>query len=99
MDSSQNEIVRVHTWVKGRVQGVAFRAHAEYFALQIGVTGWVRNVGWDIVESVAEGSRAQVDQFIEMMKQGPRAARVDEARVEYETATGEFDGFIVKHSL
>jgi len=99
MDGHPNESVRVHIWVKGHVQGVAFRAHVEYFALQIGVSGWVRNVGWDTVECIAEGTRAQTDQFIETVKQGPRAARVNEARVEYETATGEFDGFIVKHSL
>jgi acylphosphatase len=85
--------------VKGRVQGVAFRAHVEYFALQIGVTGWVRNVGRNTVEGIAEGTPAQIDQFTEIMKQGPSAARVDETRIEHETATGEFDGFLVKHSL
>jgi acylphosphatase len=99
MDNDPHKTTRVHIWVKGRVQGVAFRAHVEYFALQIGVTGWVRNVGWNSVEAIAEGTRAQIDSFSEMMKQGPRAARVDEARVEYEPATGEFDGFIVKLSV
>lgn len=99
MQSTANPPVRVHIQVRGRVQGVAFRAHVEYLALQIGVTGWVRNVGLDSVESMAEGTRAQIDQFVEVMKQGPRAARVDEARVEYAPATGEFDGFIVRRSL
>jgi len=99
MDNDPNMTTRVHIWVRGRVQGVAFRAHVEYFALQIGVTGWVRNVGWDAVEATAEGTRSQIDSFSGMMKQGPRAARVDEARVEYEPATGEFDGFIVKSSI
>ncbi len=89
---------RVHIWVKGRVQGVGFRAHVEYHAARIGVTGWVRNVGYDTVEAVAEGVSAQVEQFIQMVKQGPRMSRVDESRVEFEAATGEFDGFGVKRS-
>jgi acylphosphatase len=99
VQSSQNDLFRVHIWVKGRVQGVGFRAHVEYHALQIGVLGWVRNIGWNSVEAVAEGSREQVEQFIEMMKTGPHTSRVDEARVEYEPTTGRLDGFTVKLSI
>jgi acylphosphatase len=99
MGTDQGEIVRVHVRVKGRVQGVGFRAHVEYYANQIGVTGWVRNVGWDTVEAVAEGTRGQVERFIEMMKEGPRMSRVDESKVEYETVTGEFQVFGVKRSI
>ena len=99
MQPNPNEIIRVHIWVKGRVQGVGFRAHVEYHALQIGVLGWVRNIGWNTVETVAEGSRAQIDRFIEMVKTGPRASRVDETRVAYETPTGRLDAFSVKHSM
>ncbi len=98
-DSPNNGSVRVHIWVKGRVQGVGFRAHVEYYALQLGVSGWVRNVGWDTVEAVAQGTREQIAQFIEMVKEGPRASRVDEARVEYEEPIGEAEGFMVKRSL
>lgn len=99
MENNPNEIVRAHVWVRGRVQGVGFRAHVEYYAGQIGVSGWVRNVGWDTVEAVAEGTRAQVERLIEMMKTGPSMSRVDEARIEYEEVTGEFSGFGVKRSL
>ncbi len=89
----------MHIWVKGRVQNVGFRAHVEYHALEIGVLGWVRNVGPDIVEAVAEGTPLQIDQFIEMVKKGPRASHVDQARVEYETTTGQLTGFDVKRSM
>ena len=98
--SQNNDLVRVHIWVKGRVQGVGFRAHVEYRARQIsGLTGWVRNVGYDTVEAVAEGERDKVERLIEAMKQGPRSSRVDESKVEWETPTGEFQGFGVKRSL
>ena len=97
---SDRNIVRAHIRVKGRVQGVGFRAHVEYRARQIGgLTGWVRNVGYDTVEAVAEGERDNVERLIEEMKPGPRASRVDESKVEWETPTGEFDRFGVKRSL
>ena len=93
------EIIRVHIWVKGRVQNVGFRAHVEYHALQIGVLGWVRNVDKNSVETVAEGTRAQVERFIEIVKQGPNVSRIDEARVEYEEPLGELSGFTVKKAF
>lgn len=97
---SESNIVRAHVWVKGRVQGVGFRAHVEYRARQIGgLTGWVRNVGYDTVEAIAEGERGNVERFIDMIKEGPRASRVDESRVEWETPTGEFGRFGVSRSM
>ena len=97
---SSDNIIRAHVWVKGRVQGVGFRAHVEYCARQIGeLTGWVRNVGYDMVEAVAEGERQDVELFIAAMRQGPRASRVDESTVEWETPTGEFQEFGVKRSM
>ena len=93
------ELVRAHIWVKGRVQNVGFRAHVEYVARQIGgLTGWVRNVGYDTVEAIAEGERANVERFIDLMKEGPRASRVDESTVEWEDVTGKFREFGVKRS-
>jgi acylphosphatase len=97
---AENSVVRVHIWVRGRVQGVGFRAHVEYSARKIGgLTGWVRNVGYDTVEAVAEGERSSVERFIQAMKEGPRASRVDESNVEWEEPTGEFDRFGVKRSV
>ena len=91
--------MRAH-WVKGRVQGVGFRAYVEYSARQIGgLKGWVRNVGDDTVEAIAEGERENVEHLIDAMKQGPRSSRVDESKVEWETPTGEFQGFGVKRSI
>jgi acylphosphatase len=91
--------VRAHVWVKGRVQGVGFRAYVESVGQQIGVTGWVRNVGYDTVESVAEGERGNVERFIELVKEGPRASRVDESRIEWEDVSGEYREFGVKRSM
>lgn len=102
MDNDSNEsqkIIRVHIWVKGRVQGVGFRAHVEYQALQIGVLGWVRNVGRDTVETVAEGTSEQIERFINIVKQGPKMSLVKESKIEYEEPTGQLEGFTVKRAI
>jgi acylphosphatase len=93
-----DKVARTHVWVIGRVQGVGFRAFVASSAQYIGVAGWVRNVGLDTVEAVAEGSSQQIEQFVQMMKTGPRASRVDEHRIEEETPTGEFAGFEMRYS-
>jgi acylphosphatase len=97
---SADKPVRAHVWVKGRVQGVGFRAHVEYMARQIGrLTGWVRNVGYDTVEAIAEGDKQNVEKLIQAIKDGPRGSRVDGSKVEWENTTGEFDRFGVRRSM
>jgi acylphosphatase len=90
---------RVHIWVTGRVQGVGFRAFVQRMGVSLGITGWVRNVGDDRVEAVAEGPQETLDKFAELLKNGPTGARVDEARLEWETPTAEFRNFHIKYSI
>jgi acylphosphatase len=78
---------------------VGFRAFVQKTGSLLGLNGWVRNVGDDTVETVAEGPREGLEKFAEAVKKGPRAGRVDEARTEWETALGEFKNFYVKYSL
>lgn len=84
---------RVHVWVSGLVQGVWFRASAEREAIARGLTGWVRNLPDGRVEALAEGSRPALERYVDWCRQGPPAARVDDVKVEWLPATGEFDGF------
>jgi acylphosphatase len=93
-----NERLRVHIWVRGRVQGVGFRAYVQQFGHMLGLTGWVRNVGWDQVEALAEGDKVVLEQFVAAVRSGPRASFVEDSRVEWEPTTGEFDSFQVNSS-
>ena len=95
-EKSPDGLARVHIWVTGRVQGVGFRAFVQQSGALFGLTGWVRNIGYDQVETVAEGSREVVQRFTEAVKAGPRASRVDEARVEWETPARELKRFEVR---
>lgn len=67
--------------VRGRVQGVGFRWFVEAEAHRLGVGGWVRNNTDGSVEVLAQGSREQLAGLHSRLRQGPRAARVDDVDV------------------
>ena len=66
--------------VRGRVQGVGFRWFVDYEARQLGLAGWVRNNFDGTVEVLAVGSEQQQTALRRKLRQGPRAARVDEVK-------------------
>jgi acylphosphatase len=68
--------------VQGRVQGVGFRYFAARAAQELGVAGWVRNLPDGTVETLAEGDAAAVDRYLERMRKGPVASRVDQVAIE-----------------
>ena len=88
---------RVHVIVQGRVQGVYYRASARDHARQLNLSGWARNCPDGSVEIIAEGEKAALRQFISWCQQGPPAAVVTQVITDWQTATGEFVGFNVKH--
>jgi acylphosphatase len=68
--------------VTGRVQGVGFRWFVEREARTLGLGGWVRNRANGSVEVLASGTNQQLNALYDKLKQGPRAARVDNVEVE-----------------
>ena len=75
----------IHLLIKGKVQGVFYRANAKKMADEYGVTGWVQNTKDDCVEMVASGSQQALQQFEEWCRKGPTRARVtDVIRTEKE---------------
>jgi acylphosphatase len=64
--------------VSGRVQGVGFRWFVEREAAILGIAGWVRNCDDGRVEVMATGTRDQLSTLDGRLREGPRAARVDE---------------------
>jgi acylphosphatase len=67
--------------VRGRVQGVGFRAFVEDEARQRRITGWVRNRRDGSVEAVFAGSLDEIDRITAAVRRGPPGARVDAAEV------------------
>ncbi len=66
-----------HVVIRGRVQGIGFRAWAEVTALELGVEGWVRNCRDGSVEALLVGREEVVLTMIEACRQGPPGARVE----------------------
>jgi acylphosphatase len=66
-----------HVVVRGRVQGVGYRAFVEDEANRRGLSGWVRNRRDGTVEAVFAGPAAKVNDMIEACSEGPWGARVD----------------------
>lgn len=72
---------RVQVVIRGRVQGVGFRASCQREALTLGLTGWVRN-RWDgVVEALFEGPDEEVGKMIVWCHRGPLRAEVTEVEV------------------
>ena len=89
-------LIRVHMYIRGRVQGVSFRYYTMTEAKRLGVTGWVRNL-WDgRVEAVAEGEEELVQQLVDWCRRGPSSALVDRLDMTWETPTNEFQIFSVR---
>jgi len=89
-------MIRAHILIKGRVQGVGFRANTRRKAYQLGIKGWVRNLRDGRVEAVAEGKKEAINELIRWCHRGPSMARVTDVKVEKTEATGEFRDFTAK---
>ena len=87
---------RLHLFVRGRVQGVYYRASALELARKLGLVGWIRNAGFDAVEIVAEGGLKQLDTLKSWSRKGPPGASVRGIETLDEAETGEFDAFDVR---
>ena len=63
--------------VRGRVQGVGYRAFVEGEANRLGLRGWVRNRRDGSVEALFMGATETVHAMIELCRKGPWGARVE----------------------
>ena len=72
---SARRIVRIV--VRGRVQGVGFRAWTQHQAELHGLEGWVRNRRDRSVEAVLAGPPDAVAVMLKALRAGPRGSRVD----------------------
>jgi acylphosphatase len=90
------EMASLQAVVRGRVQGVFFRAFVEGEAEQLHLTGWVRNLPGGGVEVKAEGEKSGLEKLVGYLKKGPPAARVDNVKVEWGDYSGGFSGFRIR---
>ncbi len=90
------EKASLHIRVWGRVQQVGFRSFVAQKAKKGNLSGWVRNVGRDQVETRAEGTREDLEAFLLAVKKGPSVSEVRKFKVEWGEFRREFKKFQVK---
>ncbi len=74
---------RARVVVRGRVQGVFFRAETRDRARSLDLAGWIRNNPDGTVEAVFEGDRDRIDSMLAWCRSGPSLAHVDDVEVEW----------------
>jgi len=79
--------------VRGRVQGVFFRASAQREARRLGLCGWVRNRPDGAVEILAEGEEVAIRDLCSWAQKGPGAARVERVDTRWRSYSGDFPDF------
>ncbi len=86
---------QVRLIVRGRVQGVFFRAATAQEARALGLSGWVRNRADGAVEIRAEGPRRNLGMLAAWAHQGPPAARVADVEEQWSEYAGLWHRFEV----
>ena len=71
-------MITKHVLVSGVVQGVGYRAWTQHEASLRNLAGWVRNCDDGRVEAILHGAPDAVEAMLDVMRQGPSMARVDE---------------------
>jgi acylphosphatase len=76
-----HEAIRL-VMIRGRVQGVGYRAWLAHTASALGLEGWVRNRRDGSVEALFAGPERTVDAMVAKCRRGPSSAQVDSVHDE-----------------
>ena len=88
---------RAHVFISGHVQGVFYRSNTRKRSLELGLTGWVRNLRDGRVEAIFEGEESEIQKALEWCHRGPSYASVERVEIFWEEPTGEFQTFSIRY--
>ena len=77
----------------GKVQGVGFRYFVLRQAQELGITGWVSNKPNGDVEALAQGEKADLEQFVAKVKEGPSFSGVEDVSLNCVNEAEQYFGF------
>ncbi|MBI1982051.1 MAG: acylphosphatase [Candidatus Levybacteria bacterium] len=89
--------------ISGFVQGVGFRHFVRKKALELELTGWVRNLPDSRVEAVFQSSassdqeaKEKIEEMIQFCKKGPFLAEVEGVVVDWQKEDRQFSDFTIQ---
>lgn len=83
MEHSSQEFYEMHAIVRGKVQGVGFRAMTRHHATSLGITGTVRNLADGTVEIYAHGTKEKLNELIDRLKEEIGPGEILDTAMEY----------------
>jgi acylphosphatase len=86
----------LHIIVKGRVQGVYFRAYTQKQAVKHNLNGFVRNLANGDVEIVASGDADALAQLVAWCHKGPLLAKVSQVIASQHPMQEMFEAFEIR---
>lgn len=85
-----------HIVIEGLVQGVGFRYYVHRHATSLGLSGTAKNLFDGNVEVEVEGDRSIIEEFIKLLKVGPRSAQVTNMVIEWKDFQNRYRSFEIR---
>jgi len=92
-----NNIKELQIELFGRVQGIGFRYTIRQYAQQNNLNGYVANQDDGSVKALVQGTKEQLDKFIEWIKKSPGFSRVIDMKYEINKAEKKYEDFTIEH--
>ena len=91
------ELVRYFGTAEGRVKGVGFRMFVQQHAMELGLTGWVRNMEDGSVTMEIQRRQEKIDRLTDFIRQGNFFIRVSSLSLESRSVLPNEDRFVVRY--
>jgi acylphosphatase len=88
-------VMQVRAVIRGRVQGVCYRAWTQQTACSLGLKGWVCNRPDGSVELQAQGAAEPLRELLRLCRQGPPAAQVEAVEETWLEGESDFSDFSI----
>ena len=92
-DFQGQAVMQLHAIVRGRVQGVGFRATTRYLARNLGLVGTVRNLSDGSVEIYAQGTKRVLEQLIQQLYEEIGFEYIESFSKDFQIPQHTFEGY------
>jgi len=84
--------MRAYIFYSGRVQGVGFRYTVQRYALELDLTGWVKNLPDGRVEALIEGAKEKIVRLCNAVE-GNFSGYIQDKKIDFHEGQNIFDDF------